>query len=109
MTREENESQDSLCLNFCVSRYIYNNKHLFSDLHSISYEFVIIDEEIVRLDIMGIVFLSTCNRVIIIPDNIAYILRCDFNLISLGQLQKSGITYHNYAEYMILKQGSNIV
>lgn len=35
--------------------------------------------------------------------NILYALECNFNLISLGQLQESGISYYNYPKCMVLK------
>lgn len=41
--------------------------------------------------------------------NIAYALECDSNLISLGPLQKTGISYHNELKYMILKQGGKTI
>ena len=36
--------------------------------------------------------------------NVAYIPKCDSNLISLGQLRKSEILYHNHPDSMIFKQ-----
>lgn len=39
--------------------------------------------------------------------NVAYTSKYDSNLISLGQLRKSGISYYDYFDSMILKQGKS--
>ena len=39
--------------------------------------------------------------------NVAYTPKCDSNLISLAQLHKSGISYHDHLDSMILKQGGS--
>lgn len=39
--------------------------------------------------------------------NVAYAPKCDSNLISLGQLRKSGILYHDHPDSMVLKQGGS--
>ena len=41
--------------------------------------------------------------------NVAYTLKFDSNLISLGQLCKSGILYHDHPDSMILKQGRSTI
>lgn len=68
---------------------------------------MIAKKEIIRLEKIGLVYLLTNIRVIIIPKNMAYILRYDFNFILLSQLTELGITYHNHLKYIILKQEKN--
>lgn len=41
--------------------------------------------------------------------NIAYTPKCDSKLILLGQLRKSGISYHDHLDSMILKQEGSII
>lgn len=57
-------------------------------------------------------------RIVILPfeiilkltiSNVAYIPGCDSNIISLGQLQKTSIWYHNHPKYMILKQKGSVI
>lgn len=55
------------------------------------------------------VILAFKNGLELILSNLAYALRCNSNLISLGQLCKTGISYHDYHKYMILKQRRSII
>lgn len=41
--------------------------------------------------------------------NVAFALRCNTNLISLGQLKKAGILYNYHLESIILKKAGNII
>lgn len=41
--------------------------------------------------------------------NVAYTPKCDSNFIFLGQLQETGISYHNYPKYMVLKRVENVI
>lgn len=92
-----------------TSRYICNDKHLFSDLQLKSYKFVIVGGEIIRSEEVGLVHLLTHNGIIITLNNIAYIPRSDSNLILLGQFFESEIIYHDHLEKMILKQRRNTI
>lgn len=53
---------------------------------------------------MGTFILLLKNDLELIFSIIIYILKCDFNFISLGQLQETGILYYDYPKYMIFKQ-----
>lgn len=55
---------------------------------------------------------STQVRIVIFPlknsleltfSNIAYTPKCGFHLISLGQLLKTGILYHDHLKYIVRK------
>lgn len=41
--------------------------------------------------------------------NIIYTLEYNFNLISIGQLQETGILYHDHLECIILKKAGNLI
>lgn len=109
MTRETNENTNAWYFNFYISQHICNNKQFFSNLFSKSYEFIIARGDIIRSKEIGSINLSTQSRAIINLNSIAYILQYDFNWISLSQLQESGITYHDHPNWMILKEGENII
>ena len=79
------------------------------NLYPKKYEFVIARKEIIKLDKVDTILLSTCSRATITLNNVIYIPRCDSNLISLGQLQEAGSTYHDYPKQMMLKHKGNII
>lgn len=109
MTRETNKNMNVWYLDSCASRQICSDKRHFSDLRSKSYKFVIAGGEIIRSEEVGSIHLSTQSGAIITINNVTYRPRCNPNLISLGQLRESGITYHDHPDRMILKQGGNII
>lgn len=41
--------------------------------------------------------------------NVAYILKCNFKLILLGQLRKLRILYYDHSYFIILKQGKSTI
>ena len=61
-------------------------------------------KNIIRLYQVGIVILSLENCSKLTFANIIYISKYDSNLISLGQLQETDISYYNHAKCMVLKQ-----
>ena len=58
---------------------------------------------------MGIVCFLNCIQATITLSNIVYTQKCDFNLISSSQLQKSGIIYYDHIKRIILKQKQSTV
>lgn len=60
--------------------------YTFFDLYPKRYEYVTVIEQIIRCDKMNTIYLSTYNRISIIVCDVAYIQKCYFNLILLGQL-----------------------
>lgn len=109
MAKKTTKDLDTWYLNSYVSKHICNNKHFFSDLHLKSYKFITVGREIIRSKKTGIVYLSMCNGVTITFNNFTYTLRWDSNLILLIQLWELDITYYDYLERMILKQGGNTI
>ena len=85
-----------------ASRYIYNNHKSFSNLQSKLDKFVTIGRNIIRLNQVKIVTLPLENNLELILSNVADTLKCNFNLILLGQLQETSISYHDHPKYIVL-------
>ena len=87
--------------NSCVSRHLCNNRKLFINMRAKSIDFLTAAGQIIWTEEVGTVSipLSTgrieLHNVTLAPD-------CNSNLISLGQLKESGITYHDNPEAMTL-------
>ena len=67
------------------------------------------NRDIIRLEEVDTIQLVLLNGLNIMLSNVVFALRCNSNLISLGQLRKAGISYYNYLESMILKKVGNII
>lgn len=109
MTYTTNEKKwDVWYLEFSVSRHICNNKYTIVDLQSKTYNFVIVGNNIIKLEQVGTVISLFKNSLEFILTNIAYTPKYNCNLISLGQLKKIGISYHNQSKYGIeIKEKEN--
>ena len=103
MTRKADEEREWY-LDSCTSRHICNNHEKFVDLRPKTYEFITAGGNIIRSSQIGTVTLSLKNGSNLTLSNVAYTPECDSNLISLGQLRETGISYHNPAKCMVLKQ-----
>ena len=92
MTREVDKDQlEEWYLDSYALRYICNNRERFADLRPKSYKFVITGGTIIRSSQVGTITLLLENSLQLTLSNIAFTPKCDSNLISLGQLQKTGI------------------
>lgn len=67
-----------------------------------SINFVIVEKKIIYLDEIDIIFILLVDRKSIKLLDIALVLECNSNLISLGQLHKTGITFYNNSSHMTL-------
>lgn len=106
MTRlSSDDPSDTWYLDSCASRHICNNRELFSDLRPKNYEFVTAGGEIIRSQEVGTVHLPLQSGTTMTLLNVAYTSKCDSNLILLGQLRESRISYHDHPDSMVLKQG----
>lgn len=106
MIRTAEEKQSGVWyLDPFTSRYISNSQESFADLRPKTYEFVTAGGDIIRSKQVGAITLPLKNGLELTFSNVVYILECDSNLISLGQLRETDISYHNHPEYMVLKQG----
>ena len=103
MTRIDERQSDIWYLDSCASRHICNSQKKFADLHPKTYEFVTAGGDIIRSEQVGTVILPLENGSQLTLSNVAYAPECDSNLISLGQLRESGISYHDYPKCIILK------
>jgi len=63
------------------------------------------------IEVIGedVIKLSTPNNGVVRIEKIIYAPDCDFNLILLGQLSKTGITYHNKKSHITLKKNRTII
>ena len=109
MTRHSSDKvNDTWYLDSCASRHICNNRVLFSDIRSKNYKFITAGGEIIHSQEVGTVHLTLqSGKTTMTLLNVAYAPKCDSNLISLGQLRKSGISYHDHPDSMALKQGGS--
>lgn len=90
-------------LDLCTLKHIRKNRELFSDLRPKNYEFIMARRKVIQFQEIETVHLSFQSKKMILF-NIVYIPKCNSNLILLGQLRKSGISYHDHPDSMILKQ-----
>ena len=103
MTCKTNE-EGEWYLDSCASRYICNNHEKFVDLRPKTYEFITVGGNIIRSSQIGTVTLLLENSSNLTLTNTAYTPECNSNLISLGQLRETDISYHNHTKCMMLKQ-----
>ena len=97
MTREVDDDQsEEWYLDLCILRYIYNNRERFVDLRPKSYKFVTARRNIIRSSQVETITLSPENGLQFTLSNVNFTPECDSNLISLGQLRETGISYHDY-------------
>lgn len=111
MTRHSiNKVNNIWYLDSCALRHICNNRKLFLDIRSKNYKFIMAGGKIIYSQKVGIVHLTLLSgKTKMTLLNVEYAPKCDFNLISLGQLRESGISYHNHLNSMALKQGGSIL
>ena len=110
ITRKVDEDQsEEWYLDSCASRHISNNRERFADLRPKSYKFVTARGTIIRSSQVGTIILPIENGLQLTLSNVAFTPECDSNLISLGQLRETFISYHDYPEKMVLKQGGEII
>ena len=109
MTRHSIDEVNNIWyLDSCASRHICNNRELFLDIRSKNYKFIMARGKIIYSQKVGIVhFTLLSGKITMTLLNVEYAPKCDFNLISLGQLCESGILYHNHPNSMALKQGKS--
>lgn len=93
-------------LDFCASRHLTNNKKLFvkDSPRPKSLDFTTAGGQIVCSESIGTIDIPLADGSSLGLNNVAYAPDCDSNLISLGQLRESGITYVDNTEVMTLMQ-----
>lgn len=78
---EANINYGNCYLDLYTFRYICNKIKSFSTLYLKSYEFVIANKKIIRLEKVDIIKFTLLNSIDMIILNIVYTTRCNFNLI----------------------------
>lgn len=96
-------------LDSCASRHLCNNCRLFSSTRAKSIDFVTAAGRVIRTEEIGTVSIPLAGGTTIELHNVALASDCDSNLISLGQLQESGITFHDNPTTMTLMRGGKIM
>ena len=91
-----------------ASEHIMNQRHLFLNLEPYNKKFKTVSGNMVSAVGKGVVEIHMKTGTVQIKD-VALVLQATTNLISLGQLQQSGITYHNEDTKMTLKKEGRTV
>lgn len=92
-----------------LSHHLCNNRTLFSDLKAKSIDFVTAAGQVIRTEEIGTVAIPLADGNNMEPHNVALAPGCDSNLISLGQLRETEITYHDNSTTMtLIRQGKVI-
>ena len=91
-----------------VFKHITNQQYLFLNLESYNKKFETVSGNIVSAVEKGVVKICTKTETVQIKD-VTLVLQATTNLISLRQLQQSGITYHNEDTKMTLKKEGRTV
>jgi len=82
---------------------------LFADMRPIKRRFFVADGFIIEIIGKSTVELFIPINNIIRIEGVIYAPDCDFNLILLGQLRKTGISYYDEGSYIILKRNGTTI
>ncbi len=96
-------------LDSCASRHLCNDRKLFSDLRAKSIDFMTAAGQVIRTEEIGTVSIPLANGNKIDLQNVALAPGCDSNLISLGQLRETGITFHDNPTEMTLMRNGKVI
>ncbi len=93
----------------CTSRHLCNNRKLFWNTKTKNINFVTTIGQIIQTKDIGTILILLARGNTIELHNVTLAPEYDFNLISLGKLRKSGMTYHNNPTTIILMKDQNII
>lgn len=96
-------------MDLCASHYLCNDRSFFSNTRAKSIDIVTAARQVIRTEKIGTVLISLAGRDNIKLHNVALAFGCDSNLISLGQLHESGITYHDDSVAMTLMRNGEVI
>ena len=96
-------------LDSCASRHLCNDRSLFINTRAKSIDFVTAAGQVIRTEEIGTVSIPLADGSTIELHNVALAPGCDSNLISLGQLRESGITYHDNPAAMTLMKDGKVI
>ena len=106
---EKTSAKRTWYLDSRASRYLCNDRSLFSNLRPISIDFVTAGKKIIRSKKIGTVSIPLADGRSIELLDTAFVLECDLNLISLGQLHETGITFHDNPSHMTLMRHEVVI
>ncbi len=115
MVKESNATamrtpRDVWYLDSCASRHLTNNKNLFvNDLRPKCLDFTTAGGQILRAEGIGTIAIPLSDGSSLRLRDVAYAPDCDSNLISLGQLRESDITYVDNSKAMTLMQAGHAI
>ena len=92
-----------------ASSHITNQRHLFVSLEPHRQAFSVANGKTILSTDKGTIELQTSTRELIRIENVVYVPKCDSNLLSLGQLRQSGITYHDDNHEMTLRRDGKTI
>ena len=92
-----------------VSRHLCNDRNLFSNLRPMSIDFVTAGKKIIRLEEIDTISIPLADGKSIELLDTTLVLECDSNLISLGQLRETGITFHDNPSHMTLMRHGVVI
>ena len=96
-------------LDSCTSQHLCNNQSLFSNTRTKNIDFMTTADQLIQTEEIGTVFIFLSSGILIKLHNVALALTCNSNLILLGQLRESGITYHDSPTAMTLMRKSEVI
>lgn len=96
-------------MDLCASRHLWNNPRLFTNTPAKKINFIIIVSQVIWIEKIYTIFILLEDGITIEKHNIALAPGCNLNLILLGQLQESSITYSNDPSLMTLLKGGRTI
>lgn len=103
------EAESTWFLDSCASRHFCNDPSLFINKRAKSIDRVTAAGQIIRTEEIGTVSISLADGSKIELQNVVLAPGCDSNLISLGQLRETGITFHDNPTAMTLMRNGKII
>ena len=96
-------------LDSCASRHLCNNHKLFRSTHAKSIDFVTAAGQVIQINEISTVAILLSDGKTIELHNVAYTPECNSNLIFLGQLRESGISFHDDPTTMMLMRKRKVI
>lgn len=103
------ESKSNWFLHSCASRHLCNNPSLFTNKRDKSINFITAAGQIIRIEEISTVSIPLADGSKIKLQNVALAPEYDSNLITLGQLRETRITFHANSTAMILIKNRKII
>lgn len=99
---EKTSEKKTWYLNSGALQYLCNDRSLFINLRPMSINFITARKQIICLEEIGTVSIPLADGKSIKLLDTALVPKCDSNLIFLGQLRETGITFHDNPSHMTL-------